>query len=61
MVCFEESSVPMACDHFLITSGSTYAKVGVPDLPAFLRTSLATTTLLPTARFLVAMIRGHLI
>jgi hypothetical protein len=57
---FEESSVPMACDRFLITSGSTYVKVVVLDLPAFMHTSLAMITSLPTARFLVATIRGHL-
>jgi hypothetical protein len=60
MTYFEELSAPMEFGRFLITSGLTYGKVVVLDLPASLRTSLAMITLLPTARFLVATIRGHL-
>jgi hypothetical protein len=59
MAYFKESSAPMGCDRFLITSGLTCVKVVVLDLPAFLRTSLAMTTSLPTVRFLVATIRGR--
>jgi hypothetical protein len=56
---FEEWSAPMEYDRFPITSGLTYVKVVVLDLPAFLRTSPAMTTSLPTVKFLVATIRGH--
>jgi hypothetical protein len=60
MVYFEESSAPMGCGHFLTTSGLTSVKVVVLDLPASSRTSLAMITSLPTVKFLVATIRGHL-